>query len=1137
MSGVNGLYVASNPTALSAQFNLVRNMGELANTLTRLSTGLRINSAKDDPAGLIASELLKADIAGTAQAITNIQRGNSMLSTADSAMGNINSLLTDIKALVVGAANTGAMNADQINANQLQVNATLEAIDQIATSTTYGGQKILDGSMDFTTNANLTGGLSDVTVTSANFGTGNSIGVNINVYQAANRGALIYNGTGVNQRTTLDITGSVGTKSITVGTNGQFTSNQQIADAINTVADSTGVSAFVEGKAARGSVVLSSTGANNDIVITATEEGLDAGNYSFRITQGVGDNSARIVKEAVNGQQGVVEISLKTSYEQNFANVAGLFDVNVNTGEIGAARSISFTRGNANSAVFHENASDAKGNFGNMSISGSVTGTGHNSDLNGWTVKVDNSKATAPANTVADINTKTLYINTASTTAHVQDGLGIALGNTIGGALPPVVTLNIIGNNQAVGAYVSGSSFVNGDTFVLGGGADAGEITVTYKEGATAGDIQKLLNNIEGVTASLKTGVSGSQLIPVLPTGQTYMTKAAGAATASKYASSVSASEVVALINSQLGDKFNAQMMTGDNGSGKVNFMDAYALHGDFNFDNMLRFSGMDNGPVVRLTNLDSNGQKVANQALSVEIKHPSATDIKAGIHTPILEIHLATDAAGNSITTAQDIAKLFDSLSAAQTLGVSAEVVAPPGVDINGRIWTTDSCGNAQVIESCGSMWGLGIVQPTSGQGVCGAIEGDIALLGSNQSIADDFAVARIASGNAITPQNALTDDGDAIEIENSSALNGVTFKFTTDETKEGFVVNGEGETATGTLTIYVSPSLAGGGADVMQKIIAGAIAANWESIRGYTGATGEPITFDKITVGGDVANVNTALSTAVGNTDGYTIPKTTSGENTGAGTAGVGIDDPALIIKAKTAGTDMAGIKIHFVNDPSKGLATSTASDVAEPATGVIPDISVEFQTKSDGSRELIVYANIEGGGALNAADLAAALNTNAVFKDLFVALPTLGGAAGDPEADRDANTVLFNSAHAIEQTTYQTVGGYKVVSKNEAGTTSSGLNMIGQSDSNERLIIVATDVGSENFAKVTVREGSFDTYSPNGFRANEAVGSDAIATVNGLAASARGNVISLNTAHLALSVNTNGMVGSTGFDITGG
>ena len=53
---MTGMYVASNPTALAAQFSLTRNMGSLGETLTRLSTGLKINSGKDDPAGLIASQ-------------------------------------------------------------------------------------------------------------------------------------------------------------------------------------------------------------------------------------------------------------------------------------------------------------------------------------------------------------------------------------------------------------------------------------------------------------------------------------------------------------------------------------------------------------------------------------------------------------------------------------------------------------------------------------------------------------------------------------------------------------------------------------------------------------------------------------------------------------------------------------------------------------------------------------------------------------------------------------------------------------------------------------------------------------------------------------------------------------------------
>ncbi|MGL6194703.1 MAG: hypothetical protein ACRC2T_07770, partial [Thermoguttaceae bacterium] len=62
---MTGLYIASNVKSIGAQTSLQRNINDLGNVLTRLSTGLRINSAKDDPAGLIASELIKSNITAT----------------------------------------------------------------------------------------------------------------------------------------------------------------------------------------------------------------------------------------------------------------------------------------------------------------------------------------------------------------------------------------------------------------------------------------------------------------------------------------------------------------------------------------------------------------------------------------------------------------------------------------------------------------------------------------------------------------------------------------------------------------------------------------------------------------------------------------------------------------------------------------------------------------------------------------------------------------------------------------------------------------------------------------------------------------------------------------------------------------
>src|SRR4051812_8501174 len=143
--------INTNVSSLIAQKTLARSNDQLQTALTRLSTGLRINTGKDDPAGLIASEVLGADITSTQKAVTNNERANQIIGTADSALGQVSSLLNDIRGLVSEAANTGALSDDQIAANQLQVDSSLEAIDRISQTTAFQGRRLLDGSLDFLT--------------------------------------------------------------------------------------------------------------------------------------------------------------------------------------------------------------------------------------------------------------------------------------------------------------------------------------------------------------------------------------------------------------------------------------------------------------------------------------------------------------------------------------------------------------------------------------------------------------------------------------------------------------------------------------------------------------------------------------------------------------------------------------------------------------------------------------------------------------------------------------------------------------------------------------------------------------------------------------------------------------------------
>ena len=106
--------VNTNVSSLSAQTRLQRTNNDLQTALTRLSTGLKINSGKDDPAGLIASESLRSDITSIGKALTNTQRANQIIGTADSALGQVSSLLNDIRGLVTEAANKGGLSDDEI---------------------------------------------------------------------------------------------------------------------------------------------------------------------------------------------------------------------------------------------------------------------------------------------------------------------------------------------------------------------------------------------------------------------------------------------------------------------------------------------------------------------------------------------------------------------------------------------------------------------------------------------------------------------------------------------------------------------------------------------------------------------------------------------------------------------------------------------------------------------------------------------------------------------------------------------------------------------------------------------------------------------------------------------------------------
>ena len=140
------LGINTNVLSLNAQRNLNNSQSALATSLERLSTGLRINSAKDDAAGLAIAERFTTQIRGLNQAVRNASDGISLAQTAESALGELTNNLQRIRELAIQSANVTNSASDRAALDN-EVQQRLDEIDRIARQTSFNGQKVLDGSL------------------------------------------------------------------------------------------------------------------------------------------------------------------------------------------------------------------------------------------------------------------------------------------------------------------------------------------------------------------------------------------------------------------------------------------------------------------------------------------------------------------------------------------------------------------------------------------------------------------------------------------------------------------------------------------------------------------------------------------------------------------------------------------------------------------------------------------------------------------------------------------------------------------------------------------------------------------------------------------------------------------------------
>ncbi len=143
---IMALTVNTNVASLNAQRNLLASQGLLQKSMQRLSSGLRINSAKDDAAGLGISDRMTAQIRGMNQAARNAQDGISLAQTAEGALQETTNMLQRMRELAVQAANDTNSTEDRASLDD-EFQALVSEIDRISNVTEFNGVKLLDGSV------------------------------------------------------------------------------------------------------------------------------------------------------------------------------------------------------------------------------------------------------------------------------------------------------------------------------------------------------------------------------------------------------------------------------------------------------------------------------------------------------------------------------------------------------------------------------------------------------------------------------------------------------------------------------------------------------------------------------------------------------------------------------------------------------------------------------------------------------------------------------------------------------------------------------------------------------------------------------------------------------------------------------
>ena len=347
--------INTNVVSINAQRNLGLSGNSLGTAMQRLSSGLRVNSAKDDAAGLAISERMTTQVRGLTVAARNANDGISLAQTAEGALGKVGDMLQRMRDLAVQSSNATNSKSDR-EALQAELKQLTEEVDRVAKTTTFNGSKLLNGSFQggvFQVGANsgdniTVGALADTSVDKL----GNSRYAEGTVATAGITGAMM---TGAD--VTISITGADGGTPIDVKIDKMATAPSDkealgmVIAAINSKTADTGVTAY-----------LNDAGTGYDLRSTVKSDTATPGNITLTVAGGTGF-AAQTVTTTQKTEKGIEDLDITTqrgSWDALQKIDGAISSVSAARGQLGAIQT-RFEKSIENIESMNENLTAARG--------------------------------------------------------------------------------------------------------------------------------------------------------------------------------------------------------------------------------------------------------------------------------------------------------------------------------------------------------------------------------------------------------------------------------------------------------------------------------------------------------------------------------------------------------------------------------------------------------------------------------------------------------------------------------------------------------------------------------------------------------------------------------------------------------